>query len=229
MRHRSHINVWIAFTDFFCAIGLLMLGLYGGAQNRMRPVIEIDTKARAVVKGIYSGLAEQGWPQVKYDPKRVAIEIPEAALFDFQSCTLNNPQLVRALAKVLNQMDREVSLAGFSFVITGHTDDYGPSDDDGGYDGYNMSLSRQRADAVARLLLNSGIDPRKIRISTRGVGPRDPNVDNCSAPNPEGKPRYDCLTMGLPLQPKDQLQANRRIELTVGIYSAATEVRQPSK
>jgi outer membrane protein OmpA-like peptidoglycan-associated protein len=79
------------------------------------------------------------------------------------------------------------------------------------------------------LLFESGIDPLRIRISVRGVGSHDPKVDNCEGQNNTGKPRYGCIEKGLRLKPKEALKQNRRIEVSIGIYSVPTSGQLPSR
>lgn len=62
-----------------------------------------------------------------------------------------------------------------TFEIGGHTDG-------DGNDGYNMTLSQQRADAVKAQLVKMGIDA--ARLSTKGYGKTKPISDNTT---PEGK------------------------------------------
>jgi len=53
--------------------------------------------------------------------------------------------------------------------ISGHSDNAGPAD-------YNMELSRRRAEAVKKYLVETGIEP--TRISTTGYGSERPMADN---------------------------------------------------
>lgn len=69
--------------------------------------------------------------------------------------------------------------------ISGHTDAEGDR-------AYNVELSRRRAEAVRKYLVDAGIDPG--RITTRGAGPDEPIADNT---NEEGRAK------------------NRRIEFTL--------------
>ncbi len=55
--------------------------------------------------------------------------------------------------------------------ISGHTDAEGDR-------AYNVELSRRRAEAVRKYLVDAGIDPG--RITTRGAGPDEPIADNTS-------------------------------------------------
>jgi len=60
-------------------------------------------------------------------------------------------------------------------VVEGYTDDVGTEE-------YNMQLSIRRAEAVFRYLVNSGIEPERIRIE--GFGESHPVADNST---PEGR------------------------------------------
>ncbi|HTU44225.1 MAG TPA: OmpA family protein [Bryobacteraceae bacterium] len=232
------MNVWLAFADFFCAVGLLMLGAYGKSrteawtyqrqleqQQARNPVIEINEKARTVIQKIYEKLKKLN---VEYDPDKVSIGLPDSILSPYNQPDIINPEVVGDLAKALNEVDQEIPLREFSFVLTGYTDDHSQNPADTGPDSYNMKLSRARAAAVEAILLKS-IDPSRIQVSIRAMGPREPRVDNCNAPNPDGKPRYDCWGKGMPLKGKNELQKNRRVELSIGIYSAAIAVQPRPK
>jgi peptidoglycan-associated lipoprotein len=59
---------------------------------------------------------------------------------------------------------------GLVIIVEGHADDSGTSDD-------NMALSRQRADAVRRRLIELGIATDRIRISAFG---RNQTVADCT-------------------------------------------------
>lgn len=58
------------------------------------------------------------------------------------------------------------------YIITGHTDSRAS-------DAYNMTLSRNRANAVARVARSTGANVQEVR----GYGERDPRVPNTSAAN----------------------------------------------
>ena len=75
---------------------------------------------------------------------------------------------IAEIAKALQSQ----KLAGEKIVITGHTDNVGSAEG-------NFRLSRQRAQAVEKALLNSGI--AKSRLSARGLGESAPLADNLSA------------------------------------------------
>jgi len=82
-----------------------------------------------------------------------------------------------------------------NILIEGHTDSLGD-------DGYNMQLSRQRAEAVERQLMEFGIDTN--RINTRGYGEQFPVASN---DNSAGR------------------QQNRRVEIIIGDEGETPEYR----
>lgn len=75
-------------------------------------------------------------------------------------------QILDAVANVLVQQPEIVRIA-----IEGHTDDVGAEET-------NLELSRRRAVAVARWLIEHGVDQRRIEV--HGYGPRRPKVPNDS-------------------------------------------------
>lgn len=64
---------------------------------------------------------------------------------------------------------RENRLRTTGFVVEGHADASGGA-------AYNAELSRRRADAVARFLLENGVEA--ARVATRGMGVDSPRVDD---------------------------------------------------
>jgi N-acetylmuramoyl-L-alanine amidase len=84
-----------------------------------------------------------------------------------------------AIAKALQNQE----LADKKIVITGHTDNVGSAEG-------NLRLSRRRAQAVEKALLNLGI--AKSRLRARGLGESEPLADNLSA---EGRSRNRRVTL----------------------------------
>ncbi|HEX9009092.1 MAG TPA: OmpA family protein [Holophagaceae bacterium] len=84
----------------------------------------------------------------------------------------------------------------YNLVVTGYTSSVGGK-------AFNKALSKRRADAVARILEDSGIP--KDRVSTVGAGPENPVADNKTR---EGQAR------------------NRRVEIDVKVKDANAEVRK---
>jgi outer membrane protein OmpA-like peptidoglycan-associated protein len=84
----------------------------------------------------------------------------------------------------------------YSLVVSGHTSSQGGK-------ALNKSLSKQRADAVAKVLVDSGIPAS--RISTVGMGPDNPIADN---------------------KTKEGQAKNRRVEIDVKVRDGKAEVRK---
>ena len=78
-------------------------------------------------------------------------------------------------------------------VISGYTDPQGSA-------AYNKKLSQRRAESVARLLRETGIN---AKIEAVGYGQADLLVPNCAALHPAGQQRIACN------------QPNRRVEIAV--------------
>jgi OOP family OmpA-OmpF porin len=83
----------------------------------------------------------------------------------------------------------------YSLVVTGHTSSVGSK-------AFNKTLSKRRADAVANVLVGSGIP--SSRISTAGMGPDKPIADN---------------------KTKEGQAKNRRVEIDVKVSDGKAEVR----
>ena len=84
----------------------------------------------------------------------------------------------------------------YSLVVTGYTSSVGSK-------AFNKALSKRRADAVAKVLEDSGIP--KDRVTTAGAGPDNPVADNATR---EGQAK------------------NRRVEIDVKVKDAQAEVRK---
>jgi OOP family OmpA-OmpF porin len=80
--------------------------------------------------------------------------------FDFDSARLR-PQSVPVLENLAKAMQGE-RLTNSRFAIVGHTDASGSL-------GYNMTLSKRRADTVREFLLGQGV--AQSRLATQGKGP----------------------------------------------------------
>jgi OOP family OmpA-OmpF porin len=84
----------------------------------------------------------------------------------------------------------------YSLVVSGHTSSVGGK-------ALNKALSKRRADAVAKILVDSGVPAAKV--STVGVGPDKPIADNAT---------------------KDGQAKNRRVEIDVKVNDGKAEVRK---
>lgn len=114
---------------------------------------------------------------LKYEPPMVVIL--DNIYFDTDAATLR-PESFEELDRLFYYLQRKKFLR---VSIEGHTDSEGD-------DAYNLTLSRQRALAVLRYLMQKGIDHR--RMSAIGHGETKPLADNDT---PEGR------------------QTNRRVEV----------------
>jgi OOP family OmpA-OmpF porin len=85
--------------------------------------------------------------------------------FDVDEATIkkNSTKTLNAAVKVLTDFP------DVRIEISGHTDTDGDRD-------HNLDLSRRRAEAVKKYLIDKGID--SSRIETRGAGPDEPVADN---------------------------------------------------
>jgi outer membrane protein OmpA-like peptidoglycan-associated protein len=95
----------------------------------------------------------------KYEPAQIALQIQ----FEFNSTkvTPQGEMQIRELAKAL----ASPSLERTRFQVQGHTDSVGRAD-------YNLKLSHQRADSIARTLQSFGI--KKERLNAKGLGQTQP-------------------------------------------------------
>jgi len=88
-------------------------------------------------------------------------------LFDYDSATIH-PESFSLLDKYASAL--QGGLAGATLQVRGHTDSRGD-------DGYNLALSRRRAESVRNYLVQAGISPRGL--VTKGLGeamPLEPNA-----------------------------------------------------
>jgi len=91
-------------------------------------------------------------------PETAPILMPSDLLFDYDTIDLR-AEALESLAKLGSLIRRNPQA---TFLIEGHTDSFGP-------DGYNLELSRRRADSVKSWLCGpGGIDPS--RVETVGYG-----------------------------------------------------------
>ncbi len=145
--------------------------LYDELESGMKPVIEFSDWGDA-----------RDEVQVSLMPVRFRQALPEflhctAGLLqlDFEPLaeqtvlfTTNSTGLSRATRRVLEEVARKYRKQhDFRIVLGGHADDRGTS-------GYNMDLSRRRADMVARYLRSRGV-PSKA-VDTRYFGAAEPLV-----------------------------------------------------
>ena len=103
--------------------------------------------------------------------------------FDLNSAQLSAEGLAD-LEKILAKRKNTDIPEGYIIQVEGHTDDTGTH-------AFNMTLSKQRADAVAKVLVDKGYD--KARIVTKGLGPDEPLYPNDSDLNRAGNNRVELV------------------------------------
>ena len=106
--------------------------------------------------------------------------------------------LRKAEAAKLDRLLAKVSVKAVRLEAVGHADRIGPA-------GYNLGLSRRRADAVKAYLMKKEVDPGAVR--TEAKGELEPaSGDECVGMGPELRRNTGLVKC---------LQPDRRVELTV--------------
>lgn len=140
----------------------------------------VDIDWPAVAAYMTRATAGNGTQVAAPDDAGIRLRIPDAEGFE-SGATRISVQWAKTLDGVARTLDTYPALHA---SIVGHTDSIGR-------EGYNMTLSRQRALAVAAYLTNSA-GVAATRLHAEGAGEREPVADNDT---PEGR------------------QANRRVEV----------------
>lgn len=133
-------------------------------------------------------------PKAVTPPPPARIVLDEAVLHFANGKNDLSPEGVKAVAKVAESL--KAYKGSYTLVVSGHTSSVGRL-------AFNKALSKRRADAVAKVLADSGIP--KEAIQTVGVGPDQPLADNATK---EGQAR------------------NRRVEIEVKATGAKVEIRK---
>jgi outer membrane protein OmpA-like peptidoglycan-associated protein len=146
----------------------------GGKQTLQRPgdmtQVSAATRQPTAVTTAGSDYAKANFAEV------LAAEPPPPARFTLYFGT-GTTDLTDESRKVF----AEVLQAGkarhvFSIAVSGHTDASGSSE-------YNEKLAHERADFVRKLLLDQGVDPTLISVSSHGKGnPAVPTADGVAEP-----------------------------------------------
>lgn len=111
-------------------------------------------------------------PQPVAEPQSIVLsEAGETEMFGFDKATLSD----QAAASLQPLVDRLLRHEEATATIVGHTDSKGPA-------AYNQKLSVERAQAVADVFLDAGIDAS--RLTVEGKGEADPIASNNT---PEGR------------------------------------------
>ena len=167
----------------------VLIPLSSTAQNVGSAVLDKDDlvdmlkpQQKVRTRGIRLNQPAQQSPGTAQGQSQAAAEAPAAApepppnismdiQFAYNSANLTQ-QAIEQLSP-LGQALNSSELAGFAFLIEGHTDGSGSAD-------YNMQLSQKRAESVGNFLYNNfGIDPAALQLVGRGedalLNANDPN------------------------------------------------------
>lgn len=97
-------------------------------------------------------------PQMVAEPQTIVLsEAGETELFGFDEATLS-PQAAASLQPLINRLLQHEEAAA---TIIGHTDSKGPA-------AYNQKLSERRAQAVADVFVDAGIDAERLTVMGKG-------------------------------------------------------------
>lgn len=134
------------------------------------PVYDVMAPSWAIVAPVLDiSLAEadlERTARTEKSPGKITVTLDSTVLFGKDSAKINS-SANRRLAEV--GADLKLSGAG-SVKITGYTDDLGSA-------AYGRTLSKQRADAVAKIL-RSNLSESEFPFTVQGLGEQDPAVPN---------------------------------------------------
>jgi len=116
---------------------------------------------------IFGTAANQGCPEIKIEVKQLFEKALQGIQFETGKAIIKPVSfpILNAIVKVMKENP------SYKLIIGGHTDDVGD-------DAMNMTLSQNRADAVANYLITNGVDP--LRTSATGYGKTMPVDTNKS-------------------------------------------------
>jgi flagellar motor protein MotB len=209
-RRGSHrLLTWIAFADFFVALSVVAIALYGFQQQQNFRITEPVKNLAEQLAGELAGLGID----VNYDRGSAALTMPDTFLFESGGYVLRDRLKLHNIASALRKVTNDWH-GGYVLVIRGHTDAYPPRKD--ARFRSNLELSTLRARAMQEALEREGIVAPRFQIATQGVGEFEPQVDNCVGSSPVIRVRCDAAAK---LRSTEELQPNRRIELRFGFFS----------
>lgn len=171
-----------SITSAFIAVSFLVLSACGRDQPTPAETPEpaaSSTKPVSIFR-----------PEAEVAPvEALLVQLDAAVSFGQGGKELNDA--ARAQLKIIIQSPQ--MQAGGTVTLRGHTDS-------SGYDEANLRVSRQRAQAVETHLIESGIDPDRIKIIALGeMRPVAPNAKLDGTPDEEGR------------------VANRRVDVTIAV------------
>lgn len=145
------------------AAGALTLGLLAGCASPPPPATVVKAaptrmeRVTAALKAMSFKEEDDGWH----------LSLPAPLLFEFDR------EIVSSLPRdTLLKISRELTALDVARVLVrGHTDNVGSAE-------YNLALSKRRADAIARVLVDGGYPA--ARMDARGMGWTVPVADNAT-------------------------------------------------
>jgi OOP family OmpA-OmpF porin len=165
----------------------------GPASTKGCPDTDLDGVHDGIDKcpTIAGTAANSGCPEIKKETKQLFQKALQGIQFETGKATIKpvSYPILDAVVKVL------IENPSYKLMIGGHTDDVGN-------DETNMTLSQNRADAVAKYLISKGVNP--VRVSATGYGETRPVDTNKTK---AGKAR------------------NRRVELSVEFIETTVETK----
>ncbi|MDJ0825669.1 MAG: OmpA family protein [Rhodobacter sp.] len=129
------------------AAGVVVGGLVGGAIG-----YNLDQQAAELQRDFSDGRI-----QIINNGDTLLVRMPQDILFDVDSAFVR-PALQADLAVLAGSLQK---YPGSTVQVVGHTDNTGEA-------AYNLGLSQRRADSVASVLINRGVEPGRIVASGRG-------------------------------------------------------------
>jgi flagellar motor protein MotB len=215
------LTTWVALADFFAAIALVSLALYG---HQRQENIRVTRGVKDLARRIHEEM-DRRHIENRYDEASASIVLPEDTVRFASGDYRIGPEYrkrIEHIAEAIKAAARSWH-EPFIIVIRGHTDAW-PVGQASEYKD-NYELSWRRALEVDRLFGENGIKPPNFQIAAQGVGQEEPLVDNCRGAS-QSKRAY-CAS-NAELRDVEKLSANRRIELRFGHFSGGNgDVSRP--
>lgn len=157
------------------AAGYLLGDLIGGRNSRTEEIVGAGIGAIAggavgyyldrQQRDLETRTAGTGVDVIRNGDDSLTVRAPDAITFAYNDASVR-PQFRGTLEQIAQSLQAYPSSA---IDVLGHTDSTGS-------DAYNLDLSRRRAQSVANVLQNYGVNP--VRIATQGYGESQPIADN---------------------------------------------------
>jgi len=152
--------------------------------QKQQAVVEERAAQLRELTDLFAKMVDAGQLRVAMRDGRLRVELPSSVLFASGDATVESAgkTTLREVAAVLKKLE------GREFQVAGQTDDENiqsskyPS---------NWDLSAKRADNVTRLLVDYGMDPKKLSI--QGSGENAPAATSPSDETPAKNPRIEIL------------------------------------